>query len=155
MRAWPTIELLFSRQTAWRSWALPVCRHDLAKYRGPHILVCIVATNHALVEYVARRYPPSSLKLKSSRLQTRKSRVRTYKSDSDRWAWSKLYSLLSAHHLIGAYFLTTEGDKRMRLLTRLYGICCTLDSDVLFCMPELRRVLLLSILVWNVFCTTR
>ena len=36
---------------------------------------------------------------------------------------AKLHSLLSAHHLIGAYFLTTESDKRMRLLTRLYGIC--------------------------------
>ena len=32
------------------------------------------------------------------------------------------HSLLSAHHLIGAYFLTTESDKRMRLLTRLYGM---------------------------------
>ena len=31
------------------------------------------------------------------------------------------HSLLSAHHLIGAYFLTTESDKCMRLITRLYG----------------------------------
>lgn len=38
-----------------------------------------------------------------------------------RWAESILHSLLSARHLIGAYFLTTEGDKRLRLLTRLYG----------------------------------
>ena len=35
---------------------------------------------------------------------------------------STLPFLLSAYHLIGAYFLTTEGDKRMRLLTRVYGI---------------------------------
>ena len=39
------------------------------------------------------------------------------------WAGPKLHSLLSAHRLIGAYFHTTESDKRMRLLTRLYGIC--------------------------------
>ena len=37
------------------------------------------------------------------------------------WAGPKLHSLLSAHRLIGACFLTTESDKRMRLLTRLYG----------------------------------
>ena len=42
------------------------------------------------------------------------------------WAGPKFHSLLSAHHLIGAYFLTTESDKRMRLLTRLYGITITL-----------------------------
>ena len=41
------------------------------------------------------------------------------------WQWMepKLHSLLSAHHLIGAYFLTTESDKHMRLLSRHYGIC--------------------------------
>ena len=44
------------------------------------------------------------------------------KLDFNRWVGSTLPFLLSAHHLIGAYFLTTEGDKRMRLLTRLYGI---------------------------------
>ena len=32
------------------------------------------------------------------------------------------HSLLSAHYLIGAYFLTAESDKRMCLLTRLYTI---------------------------------
>ena len=37
------------------------------------------------------------------------------------WTWSIFNSLLSAHHLIGAYFLTTKSDKYMRLLTRLYG----------------------------------
>ena len=37
------------------------------------------------------------------------------------WAEPKLHSLLSAHRLIGAYFLTTESSKRMCLLTRLYG----------------------------------
>ena len=36
------------------------------------------------------------------------------------WAGPKLHSLLSACRLIGAYFLTTESDKCMRLLTRLY-----------------------------------
>ena len=33
------------------------------------------------------------------------------------WAEPKFHSLLSAHHLIGTYFLTTESDKCMRLLT--------------------------------------
>ena len=33
------------------------------------------------------------------------------------WAGPKIHSLLSAHHLIGVEFLTTESDKRMRLLT--------------------------------------
>ena len=39
------------------------------------------------------------------------------------WVWPKLHSLLSPHHLIGTYFLTTESDKRMCLLTLtiLYG----------------------------------
>ena len=37
------------------------------------------------------------------------------------WAGPKLHSLLSAHYLIGTYFLTTESDKRMHLLTRLYS----------------------------------
>ena len=37
------------------------------------------------------------------------------------WVGPKLHSLLSTHCLIGACFLTTESDKRMRLLTRLYG----------------------------------
>ena len=40
------------------------------------------------------------------------------------WQWegSKFHPLLSARHLIGAHFLTTENDKRIRLLTRLYGM---------------------------------
>ena len=38
------------------------------------------------------------------------------------WARPKLHSLLSAHHLIDECFLTTKNDKRMHLLTRLYGI---------------------------------
>ena len=37
------------------------------------------------------------------------------------WAGPKFHSLLSAHRLIGVCFLTTESDKHMRLLTRLYG----------------------------------
>ena len=37
------------------------------------------------------------------------------------WAWPKFYPLLSTHHVIGTHFLTTESDKHMRLLTRLYG----------------------------------
>ena len=36
------------------------------------------------------------------------------------WARPKFHSLLSAHHLIGVYFLTTESDKHICLLTRLY-----------------------------------
>ena len=36
------------------------------------------------------------------------------------WAGPKLHTLLRAHRLIGACFLTTESDKHMRLLTRLY-----------------------------------
>ena len=39
------------------------------------------------------------------------------------WAGPKFHSLLSAHHLISAYFITTESDKCMCLLTRLYGNC--------------------------------
>ena len=50
-----------------------------------------------------------------------------------RWAGPKLHSLLSAHHLIGAYFLTTESDKRMRLLTRLYGISAVPHSEQVPC----------------------
>ena len=37
------------------------------------------------------------------------------------WAEPIFHSLLSTHHLIGTCFLTTESDKRMRLLTRQYG----------------------------------
>ena len=40
-------------------------------------------------------------------------------------------SLLSAHRLIGACFHTTESDKRMRLLTRLYG--SLLKLNVVMC----------------------
>ena len=42
------------------------------------------------------------------------------------WVGPKFYSLLSVCHLIGTYFLTTESDKRMRLLTRLYGMWYTI-----------------------------
>ena len=45
-------------------------------------------------------------------------RARTYWQ----WAGPKIFTLLSAHHLIGTYFLTTESDKHMHLLTGLYGI---------------------------------
>ena len=34
----------------------------------------------------------------------------------------KFHSLLSAHHLIGAYFLTTESNKHDTYLTRLYSM---------------------------------
>ena len=54
---------------------------------------------------------------------TPRNRVCVFDFNLNWWAGSKLYSLLSAHHLIGAYFLTTKSDKRMRLLTGLYGIC--------------------------------
>ena len=37
------------------------------------------------------------------------------------WAGPKLHSILSTHRLKGTCFLITESDKRMRLLTRLYG----------------------------------
>ena len=39
------------------------------------------------------------------------------------WAGPKFHALLNAHHLISAYFITTESDKCMCLLTRLYGNC--------------------------------
>ena len=42
---------------------------------------------------------------------------------------AKFHSLLSAHHLVGAYFLTTKSDKCMHLLT-FYGTCIML---ALFC----------------------
>ena len=44
------------------------------------------------------------------------------------WVGPKFHSLLSAHRLIGACFLTTDSDKCMRLLTRLYGMLSTLDN---------------------------
>jgi hypothetical protein len=34
------------------------------------------------------------------------------------WVWPKCYSLFSAHHLIGAYFLITKSDECMHVLTR-------------------------------------
>ena len=43
---------------------------------------------------------------------------------------AKTLSLISAHHLIGTYFLTTKSDKRMCLLTRLYGITGVMHLDV-------------------------
>ena len=46
------------------------------------------------------------------------------------WVGPKFHSLLSAHHLIGPHFLTTDNDKHMHLLTRLYGTCFLLLSKV-------------------------
>ena len=46
--------------------------------------------------------------------------------------WGQNFTLLlNAYHLIGAYFLTTESDKHMPLLTRLYCIHCLCCSVVL------------------------
>ena len=45
------------------------------------------------------------------------------------WAGPIFHSLLSAHHLIGTYLLTTESDKCMHLLTRLYDVMCTLTCQ--------------------------
>ena len=86
--------------------------HDLTKSRAPRTFINMVATNHALVEkHGVIPYVGSLTSRTSTRVRLR-----------NRWAESKLRSLLSAHHLIGAYFFTSEDDKRMRLLTRLYGI---------------------------------
>ena len=38
-------------------------------------------------------------------------------------------SLISAHFCISAYFLTAETYKRMRLTTRVYGICISIRVD--------------------------
>ena len=44
-------------------------------------------------------------------------------------AWLSLHPLFSACLLLGAYLLTTYTYKRMRLLTRVYGIEFTYESD--------------------------
>ena len=50
-------------------------------------------------------------------LHTRARRVCTCR------AWLLLHPLFSAYSLLGAYLLTTYTYKRIRLLTRVYGIC--------------------------------
>ena len=97
--------------------------HNVTKSRAPHTFINMVATNHALVEKHGVIPYVRSLTFRTS------TRVRF----RNPWAESKLRSLLSAHHLIGAYFLAAEGDKRMRLLTRLYGSSLSdgLQSNVL------------------------
>ena len=50
------------------------------------------------------------------------------------WAGPKLQSLLSAHCLIGTYFLTTESGKGMCLLIRHYGMAYPGHTDsMMFC----------------------
>ena len=64
---------------------------------------------------------------------------------------AKIHSLLSAHHLIGAYFLATESDKRMRLLIRPYGMCKT--STNCLCLPySMRKLLYLYMCVIMYVC---
>ena len=48
------------------------------------------------------------------------------------WQWTgpKFHSLLSAHHLIDAYFFTTESDKRMRFFT-VYHLCASVSVTTL------------------------
>ena len=50
--------------------------------------------------------------------------------DSNWWAGSKLRSPSSAHHRIGTYFLTTEGDKHMRNTAQWHVSCiCMLPHN--------------------------
>ena len=86
---------------------------------APHTFVNMMATNEALMEKHSIILHVGSLNLKTSRTSHLN---RVCELDSNWWVGSKIHSLLSAHHLIGAHFLTTESDKCMRLLTRLYGI---------------------------------
>ena len=72
-----------------------------------------MASNHTFVNY-------NSSGLHTHRLQTCWL-VSSSASLCQEWVGPKFHSLLSAHHLIGAYFRTTESNKHMRLLTRLYG----------------------------------
>ena len=76
-----------------------------------------------------------------------------YSSTQTCWQWvgPKFHSLLSTHHVMGAYFLTTtESDKCMRLLTRLYGILVIKTQHYTHCIalcmcPSMRLIRL----VWT------
>ena len=97
-----------------------IYRHDL-ECRAPNTFVnnVMVGTNYALVEQHGVILHVGSLNWNTSRTSQRNHMCEL---DFNRWVGSTLPFLLSTHHLIGAYFLTTESDKRMCLLTRLYGI---------------------------------
>ena len=81
----------------------------------------MVAMNYALVEKDGVILQVGSLNRTLLGLYTSQREI-VCELDFNQWVGSTLPFLLNAHHLIGAYFLTTEGDKRMRLLTRLYSI---------------------------------
>ena len=50
---------------------------------------------------------------------------------------AKFHSLLSAHHLIGAYLITTKSDKLIHLLTAPHGHQL---RSCLLCMPRVGPV---------------
>ena len=66
------------------------------------------------------------------------------------WAGPKFHSLLSAHHLIGPYFLTTESDKRICLfinqtlryfhLTGWMAHHCTIVLEIIARYKQMRKM---------------
>ena len=97
-----------------------IYRHDLTKCQAPHTFLnnIMVAMNYTLVDKHGVILHVGSLNRNTSWTSQGN---HVCELDFNRWAGSTLPFLLSTHHLIGAYFLTTKGDKRIRLLTRLYG----------------------------------
>ena len=119
--AWPVIEPPFSRQTAWRLLAFPCSRSTVRSHQVSGFTHFCKCDGHKWRSHgEARCYPPCWI-VESEDFSDFTPRWRNCvcELDSNWWAGSKICSLLSAHHLIGAYFLTTKSDKM--LLTRLYG----------------------------------
>ena len=104
--AWPIIKPPFTCNG--RVSVFTIYRHDLTgsthfyKYDGRSY------------EKQAQRYSPCQI-IESEDFSDFTPRQRNYvcKLDSNWWVGSKICSLLSAHHLIGAYFLTTKSDKHV------------------------------------------
>ena len=95
---------------------LAIYRHDLTKCRALHKFLIWWPRITLLLRSTALSYM-----VKSEHFSDFHIKEIACELDFNRWVGSTLPFLLSAHHPIGAYFLTTEGDKRMRLITRLYG----------------------------------
>ena len=118
-RAVPMIEPPFSRQSR-NVTVVNVSTDMISPSVELYTIFNMVAMNYALVEKHGVILHVRWLNRNISRLSHHKEIA--CELDFNRWVGLALPFLLSAHHLIGAYFLTTEGDKRMRLLSRLYGI---------------------------------
>ena len=97
--------------------------HDLTKCRAPHTFVNMMVTNDVLMEKYGVILHVGSLNQKTSwTSHLVKDMIAGVSWTQIGGRGKKICSLLSAHHLIGKYFLTAESDKRMCMLTRLYGI---------------------------------